>query len=325
MRSGSPRRSRRKSSVPFRQKQVVGDLRNLLGFRSRPAPKATRFRSSFRDWAAERTDAPHAVMEAALAHAVHAAYARSDLFERRRVLMEQWAEYLAGRGAGTKGLIQPVHEAAAPATGLGGRFRTSQGHFGESAGRRIASDARSPVAEGYGGRAESGGAAQGRGHRQGVTGPPSSSPSVRLTTERRRSLPATARRALFRAPPGQALRRRPQGLPRVNTRGWRGGGSAPPFEPPFEAELGARFAGGRRMSMPVRRMRALPPAAESLGRLTLVRETSVGCGRAVRIAPRRPRCRRTSRRRRPRRRRVGRERPRATAAARCRGWSGSAS
>ena len=62
------------------------------------------FRSSFRDWAAERTDAPHSVMEAALAHAVRdkveAAYARSDLFERRRVLMEQWAEYLAGRGAG---------------------------------------------------------------------------------------------------------------------------------------------------------------------------------------------------------------------------------
>ncbi len=51
------------------------------------------FRSSFRDWAAERTDAPHAVMEAALAHAirdkVEAAYARSDLFERRRVLLEQ--------------------------------------------------------------------------------------------------------------------------------------------------------------------------------------------------------------------------------------------
>ncbi|MYB05124.1 MAG: tyrosine-type recombinase/integrase [Gemmatimonadetes bacterium] len=62
------------------------------------------FRSSFRDWAAERTDAPHAVMEAALAHAVRdkaeAAYARSDLFERRRVLMEQWAEYLVN---GTQG------------------------------------------------------------------------------------------------------------------------------------------------------------------------------------------------------------------------------
>ena len=64
------------------------------------------FRSSFRDWAAERTDAPHAVMEAALAHAVRnrveAAYARSDLFERRRVLMDQWAEYLAGRRPSTE-------------------------------------------------------------------------------------------------------------------------------------------------------------------------------------------------------------------------------
>ncbi|MCY4470739.1 MAG: tyrosine-type recombinase/integrase [Thiotrichales bacterium] len=56
------------------------------------------FRSSFRDWAAERTDAPHAVMEAALAHVnpnkAEAAYARSDLFERRRELMEWWARYL---------------------------------------------------------------------------------------------------------------------------------------------------------------------------------------------------------------------------------------
>ena len=65
------------------------------------------FRSSFRDWAAERTDAPHAVMEAALAHVVRnqveAAYARSDLFERRRVLMEQWARYLAGHRTSTEG------------------------------------------------------------------------------------------------------------------------------------------------------------------------------------------------------------------------------
>ena len=58
------------------------------------------FRSSFRDWAAECTDTPHAVMEAALAHVVRnkaeAAYARSDLFERRRVLMANWAAYLTG-------------------------------------------------------------------------------------------------------------------------------------------------------------------------------------------------------------------------------------
>ncbi len=55
-------------------------------------------RSSFRNWAAEQTDAPWAVAEAALAHSVgdatEAAYMRSDLFARRRELMEQWAACL---------------------------------------------------------------------------------------------------------------------------------------------------------------------------------------------------------------------------------------
>ena len=57
------------------------------------------FRSSFRDWAAERTNTSREVVEAALAHTVRnpteAAYARSDLFERRRRLMDDWATYLA--------------------------------------------------------------------------------------------------------------------------------------------------------------------------------------------------------------------------------------
>ncbi len=60
------------------------------------------FRSSFRDWAAECTDAPREVCELALAHVnsdrVEAAYRRTDLFERRRTLMEQWAAFLAGTG-----------------------------------------------------------------------------------------------------------------------------------------------------------------------------------------------------------------------------------
>ncbi len=63
------------------------------------------FRSSFRDWAAEETNHPREVVEAALAHVVlnkvEAAYRRTDLFERRRRLMEQWAEYLGGRKAST--------------------------------------------------------------------------------------------------------------------------------------------------------------------------------------------------------------------------------
>ena len=58
------------------------------------------FRSSFRDWAAETTSAPHAVMEAALAHriprAVEAAYARSDLLDKRRTLMHEWARFVTG-------------------------------------------------------------------------------------------------------------------------------------------------------------------------------------------------------------------------------------
>ena len=56
------------------------------------------FRSAFRDWAAERTDVEHAVMELALAHqvgsAVERAYARSDLLEKRRDLMERWAFFV---------------------------------------------------------------------------------------------------------------------------------------------------------------------------------------------------------------------------------------
>ena len=58
------------------------------------------FRSSFRDWAAEETNHPREVVEAALAHQVkdkvEAAYARSTLFERRRRLMNDWSLYLGG-------------------------------------------------------------------------------------------------------------------------------------------------------------------------------------------------------------------------------------
>lgn len=58
------------------------------------------FRSSFRDWAAERTNFPHAVCEAALAHRIkdkaEAAYNRTDLFDRRRELMAMWAAFCAG-------------------------------------------------------------------------------------------------------------------------------------------------------------------------------------------------------------------------------------
>ena len=55
------------------------------------------FRSSFRDWASERTNIPRDVCEAALAHSIRdkteAAYKRTDLFDKRRELMESWAAF----------------------------------------------------------------------------------------------------------------------------------------------------------------------------------------------------------------------------------------
>lgn len=62
------------------------------------------FRSSFRDWAAERTGFPHEVAEMALAHAVgdkvEAAYRRGDLFQKRRQLMDAWAKHCEAQPRG---------------------------------------------------------------------------------------------------------------------------------------------------------------------------------------------------------------------------------
>jgi len=59
------------------------------------------FRSTFRDWAAERTNFPNEVVEMALAHAVgdkvEAAYRRGDLFDKRRKLMDAWAAFCASK------------------------------------------------------------------------------------------------------------------------------------------------------------------------------------------------------------------------------------
>ena len=63
------------------------------------------FRSSFRTWAAERTGFSREVVEAALAHVVgdktEAAYQRGDLFDKRRRLMAEWAQYGKSRPEGT--------------------------------------------------------------------------------------------------------------------------------------------------------------------------------------------------------------------------------
>ena len=59
------------------------------------------FRSTFRDWVADKTDYPGEVAEAALAHAnsnkVEAAYRRTDFLEKRKPLMADWAAFCNGK------------------------------------------------------------------------------------------------------------------------------------------------------------------------------------------------------------------------------------
>jgi integrase len=67
-------------------------------------------RSSFRDWCSESAHADREVAEAALSHAtgneVERAYARSDLFERRRALMDAWARFAEGKHGSVTKLVR---------------------------------------------------------------------------------------------------------------------------------------------------------------------------------------------------------------------------
>ena len=72
------------------------------------------FRSTFRDWIAERTGFPREVAEAALAHVLRdqteAAYQRGDMLDRRRKLMEAWAKFCtSGEAPGSE--VVPIREA----------------------------------------------------------------------------------------------------------------------------------------------------------------------------------------------------------------------
>lgn len=78
----------------------------MLNLLQKPSPKGYGlpftvhgFRSSFRDWASETTEFPGEVVEMALAHVIksktEAAYRRGDLLDKRRELMQAWADYLA--------------------------------------------------------------------------------------------------------------------------------------------------------------------------------------------------------------------------------------
>ncbi|MEM6498931.1 MAG: integrase arm-type DNA-binding domain-containing protein [Pseudomonadota bacterium] len=84
--------------------QSVMVFKSLLKRMGREDITTHGFRSTFRDWCGESAKADREVAEAALSHAVgndvERAYARSDLFERRRTLMDAWAAYATGT-AGT--------------------------------------------------------------------------------------------------------------------------------------------------------------------------------------------------------------------------------
>ena len=88
---------------PMKPERSLSDMTLTKLLRDNGLSKAATvhgFRTGFKTWCMERTNVSWAVGESALAHSVgnstKQAYARSDLFEKRRFLMQQWADYLLG-------------------------------------------------------------------------------------------------------------------------------------------------------------------------------------------------------------------------------------
>jgi integrase len=81
---------------------------------TRPGLTVHGFRSTFRDWAAEQTNFPREIAEAALAHVLRdkteAAYQRGDMLERRHKLMEAWAKFCTS-GTGSARKVLPLSTA----------------------------------------------------------------------------------------------------------------------------------------------------------------------------------------------------------------------
>ncbi len=106
---------------PMKRKSAMSDMTLMKVLRSTGlAERATvhGFRSSFKNWTLEQTDTPWAVSEAALAHTLgnstEQAYARSDLFERRRALMQLWADYVTGEPQAVPEQENPVELTVLP-------------------------------------------------------------------------------------------------------------------------------------------------------------------------------------------------------------------
>ena len=101
-----------KKGSPLSQMAMLILLRRM----DRADITAHGFRSTFRDWVAESTAFAGEIAEAALAHVVgdkvEAAYRRSDLFDKRRKLMEAWAGHCA-KAAKTAGKVTPIRQGVA--------------------------------------------------------------------------------------------------------------------------------------------------------------------------------------------------------------------
>ena len=91
--------------------KVLSDMTLTKVMRDMEVPSTVHgLRSSFRDWAAEKTSFPGEIAEAALAHAVpnavEASYKRTDFFDKRRKLMDAWGRFTTGGG----GEVVPIRQ-----------------------------------------------------------------------------------------------------------------------------------------------------------------------------------------------------------------------
>lgn len=90
--------------------QLLRGMRERGELNSEAVPHG--FRSTFRDWAAEQTNYPDEIRKAASGHtvgdAVHAAYQRTDLLEKRRKLMNEWGNYLDKSSTAAPGTVTPM-------------------------------------------------------------------------------------------------------------------------------------------------------------------------------------------------------------------------
>ena len=94
-----PRQAESDLVFPSRTNGLISDMTLIAVLRRMEVDAVVHgFRSTFRDWAAERTSYPGEMAEMALAHAignkVEAAYRRGDLLEKRRRMMEEWCAFL---------------------------------------------------------------------------------------------------------------------------------------------------------------------------------------------------------------------------------------